>query len=821
MTKHFLFAGVAALAITSYASPAIAQDASDEEEARQDTIVVTARKTEESLQEAPVAVSVVSSDQIENLAVQDLSDISKLTAGLLFDNEFGRDSNRPVIRGQANILGASGVSYFIDGVRISGAITDYNLNDVAQIEIVKGPQSALYGRNTYSGAINITTKAPSDVLSANASIEVGDFDHFVVSGGISGPITDTLSGSFSGRFYEMKDPFTNAFDGNPIGAEETFSLSGALYWEPTDQWDIRLRGYHSESDDGQAALFATDPADNNCFTDNGALYGGNGRYFCGTVEPRDVNTDYVNQVGPDAGTTIENTQISLNVDYDINDNWSVASVFGYNEREVNQQTDGDYKPTSFQAANFVPGGFPFIIGSFVPFQATYAYPASIIDFTFANQSLEEELSQEFRLEYEGDNYRAMVGVFHLDREDRGRDTRVLPADAQDVADANFAAELASQQIICGFNPTCTGIIPLGSSTIEVLDGDTTLDTENNAIFALVDFDLTETVSLTLEGRYAEEKINRSGANVSDRSQNFDSFAPRATLSWQATPSNLLYGVYAQGQKPGGFNSDLADSLGFGTFEEEEIVNGFELGSKNVLLDGQLTANFAAFFNEIEGYQLTQNVADENNTSSAAVNAGDAEIMGLEAEFLYAPDFFPGLTATLNYAYTDSEFTSGFDQNEGVLLDAADDGLVNCSTGFQFPDIGGTCSTTNNPPLFGSIVGRKIPRTAENMAFFDLDYRGDGFSPDWEWFAGANVSYESSKYSQVHNQAETGDATLVSARIGVTKGPFTVRLWGKNLTDEDSTPLVLRFADAENSLQRNFVGTLRRPRQVGVTLSAAF
>ncbi|MEM7459126.1 MAG: TonB-dependent receptor [Pseudomonadota bacterium] len=822
MSKSYLMIGAAAVAMSAYGTPALAQDSGEEEaESRQDVITVTARKTEETLQETPVAVSVVTADVIDNLSLTDLSDISKLTPGLSFDNEFGRDSNRPVIRGQANILGASGVSYFIDGVRISGAITDYDLNDIERIEIVKGPQSALYGRNTYSGAINIITRTPGDDFSARASLDLGEHGQQDLSIGFGGAINDYFAFGFNTRLYNYDGEFDNVFDGQPVGSETTQSVSGVLYFTPNDDWDIRLRGYYSDSDDGQPALFATTADENNCFFDNGALYGGQGRYFCGTIQPRPVNSDYRVQVGPRAGTEIENSQISLSIDGDLNENWSVTSITGFNTREVNTQTDGDYSPTSFQATNFVPGGFPFNIVSFVPFQAFYGYPTSIADFTFASASTEEELSQELRLNYEADRFRALIGAYYLDGEDESRDARTLPQGAQDFADANFAAELASQQVICGFNPTCLGIFPLGSSTIAVPNGMSTFDIENRAVFGLVSYDVTDTVSVTLEGRYAEEDIERNAPGDPTQSASFDNFAPRATIDWQVTPDNLLYAVYAEGQKPGGFNSNQAQLAGLGTFEEEEVAS-IEIGSKNTFFGGQLTANIAGFFNEVEGYQLTQNVrVNDTNTTSATVNAGDAEILGLEAEFRLTPDSFEGLTATLNYAWTDTEFTAGRDQNEGVLLDTVDDGLVNGSVGCEIlaDPTDPTSECLQN--AFGSIVGREIPRTAEHQIFFDLDYRGATGYTDWDFFAGANVSYESSKFSQVHNQAETGDATLVGARVGISNGQHTLRLWGRNLLDEDSSPLVLRYADGGDSFKRNFVGTLRRGSQIGVTLSTEF
>ena len=820
MSKTILRASAAALAITAYSAPAIAQEEDSADELRQDLVTVTARKTAENVQETPVAVSVVSSDAIENLSLQDLSDISKLTAGLTFDNEFGRDSNRPVIRGQANILGDSGVSYFIDGVRISGAITDYDLNDVERVEVVKGPQSALYGRNTYSGAINIITKSPSDEFSARISAEIAEFEQSEFSAGISGPITDTLSGGLSYRHYELNDPFTNQFDGSPIGVEETNSFSGVLFWEPLDNLSLRLRGYRSESDDGQPALFATDPSENNVFIDNGALYGGDGRYFQGVIAPRDVNTDYTRQIAGNAGTAIDNTQFSLGVDADFSDTFSMSYIFGYNKRDINNATDGDYTPNSFQASNFVPGGFPINIISFVPFSAVYGYPTGIVDFTFSSESEEKEVSQELRFDFEGERSRLLVGGFFLDREDFSQDTRdrTLPANAQSLADANFAAELASQQIVCGFNPTCITIVPLGSSSIDVPMSQSTFNIENAAIFALVEYDVSDTVSVTLEGRYAQEDIERIVPGEARQEASFEKFSPRATFDWQVTPNNFLYGVYAEGQKPGGFNSVIAANAGFGTFDEED-VRSFEIGSKNEFFDQQLVANIAVFFNEIDGYQLTQNVATMTNTISATVNAGDAEILGLEGEFTFRPKAIDGLTGVLNYAYTDSEFTRGRDQNEGVLLDAADDGLVNGSVGCEFVDPADPTNCLQN--AFGSIVGRQIPRTAEHQLFVDLDYRAPIGMADWEWFTGANLSYESSKFSQVHNLAETGEATLVNARIGATNGQYTIHLWGKNLTDEDSTPLVLRYASANDSFQRNFVGTLRRGTQVGLTLSAEF
>lgn len=789
-----------------------------------DEIIVSARKREESIQDIPVAVTAVTATQIEELNLQGLSEISKLTAGLVFDNEFGRGSDRPVIRGQANILGDSGVAYFIDGVYITGSIADYDLNDIERIEVVKGPQSALYGRNTYSGAINIITKSPGDSFSTDLRYMISDDDEQMLSASVRGPILgDTLSGSLTYRKYDLDGPWTNTFDGSDIGIFESESVSGVLHFTPTDRLDIRLRGYYSERHDGQPPLFAQPASNNNCFEDDGSLYQGLGRYFCGEVRPGVINTDWTVQA-PDAREETETVQTSLGITYDLSDSLSVTSVTGYNKRDDVQITDGDYAPTSFQVANFTPNGFPFAGFPVPPF--SYGYVGSIVDFTFANWTEYDDFSQELRLNFQGDGISGLFGLYYYDSTSNSRDIRDLPAAAAGIAGANFGAEFGRMQGVCAANPICGSIVPFFGPTITVPRDRNEFDIQNVAMFGLLEFSLTDRMTATLEGRYQGEEIRRvavvqdlgSPADPAIISRaSFDAFTPRATLQYDVSDESMVYGVVATGTKPGGFNGTVAIEAGLPSFDEEDVTS-FEIGSKNSLLDGQLVANASAFFNEVEGYQLTQNARSGANTVSATVNAGDADIVGLEVELQARPDAVDGLTLTLNYAYTDAEFTKGRDENQGVLNDVADDGLINCSTGEEFDDGDPTNCTAS---LFGSIVGNRIPRTAENQLFADVELRRPLGSGDWEWFAGANVSYESSKYAQVHNLAETGDTTIVNARLGFQNDRMAINIWGKNITDEDSTPLVLRYADGADSFKRSFVGTLRREPHYGLTIDVGF
>ena len=796
-------------------SAAVAQGAPATAEASGpiEEILVTARKRTETLQDTPVAVTAFTADQIADFGVQSLADISKMTAGLLFDSEFNRGANRPVIRGQANILGDAGVSYFIDGVYISGSIDDYDLDDIERIEIVKGPQSALYGRNSYSGAINIVTRSPGEAFRASVKGGMAEDEEYFVHASVSGPLSETLAAGLSLRHYEMGGHVKNQFDGEDIGEQESSSLSGVLEFTPNEQLTVRTRAYYSEREDGQPAIFLSGRDANNCFPDDGGLYGGAGRYYCGVVEPGDVNIDWPVQA-PDAGLNDDLLQLSLRVDYDINDTWSLAYIAGYSERDLDELYDGDYTPSSFQAVPLTPNGFPFAGFPIPPF--SYGYVGTMLDYTYAIDRDTDDFSQELQLSFDFDRVSGVVGAYYFKWDRTDRTNRELTDAQRGLGAANYFALLQRMQAMCEVNPICGSITPFFGPNINVSRNVTGLDIENVAVFAMVSFDLTDELALTVEGRYQDENIDLKyvaqnlGSPAEDpvnSSASFDGFLPRLTLEWRPTDDHLLYLTYAEGTKPGGFNSSTAILAGLPTFDEED-ASSIELGLKSVLADGRVIANVALFANEIEGYQLTQNVAFGQNADSATVNAGDADINGIEVELAFVP--VEGLTLRANYAYTDAEFTKGFDQNEGLLLDMLDDRLGNCSTGDQFPEVEGCQSA------FGSIDGRQVPRTADHQIFLDVEYRRP-LNGTWEWYGGVNYTHESSKFAQVHNEAETGNVNLVNARIGLLSDRYSVRLWGRNLTGEDSGYTVLRYLEAA-TFGRAFAVAPRRDTHVGITLS---
>ncbi|OBX17847.1 hypothetical protein A9995_14385 [Erythrobacter sp. QSSC1-22B] len=843
MMRALLRAGLLAASIlTPLAVPSIAsaqvRDTDGNPEAEQagaepsgNMIIVTARKREETLQNVPTSVSVATAETIARLGLDSVADIAKTTPGLVFDDSFGRSSNSPVIRGQANLLGDSGVAFFIDGIYYTGSIADYDVDTIERIEVVKGPQSALYGRNTYSGAINIISKMPGDNWEGRITADISEFDRYEVTAGIRGPISDGLGVGINGRYYDFGGEFINQFDGKPVGDQMSYSVSGVLNWDDGGPFTAALRGYFNRTDDGQPAIFAQGTQFNNVLPDDSALYGGGGRYFSGPIRPRPINTDYRRQFRDpdDVGIEGDTYNVSLRMEYELTDQFTLTSLSGFNDRTLTQLTDGDYGPNSFQTARFsrFPIGAPVGFGPRGP-RFPFGFVGSTVDFSFANRQETRDYSQELRLSYLSDRFDVIVGGYYFNQDDDSFSIREVPDDAAARAAASFGQAIAIERAICTANPNCASVVPLFGPSVPNSRNESLLDIRNIAAFGAVELHVTPTINIGFEGRYAEERIRQSAfifnqgsprpASI-DAEATFREFTPRVTVDWQPNPDTLIYGIYAEGQKPGGFNGSLAvravqndPTLDIDVFDAEDNTS-YELGIKNRFLDDALVVNLALFHNEIEGYQLTQNVSVPPNQVSVVRNAGNARINGAELEILARPS--RNFAVTANYALADTKFTSGFDENQGVLNDVADDRLVNCSTGDQFPEIRGCQS------LFGSIRGQRIPRAPVHRVFVDVDYRqplGDG---DWEFFAGGNVTFTSEAFVQVSNLASYGDSTVVDLRVGLGNGFYKIQGYVDNATDEDATAQGLRFADGDASFRRSFIGGLRPGRRFGVIVSAGF
>ena len=304
-----LLAGAVA---ASYTSVAFAGAAVQEIE-KKEVMIVTARRREESLQDVPVAVSAFGEADFVDRQLRTVEDVARFTPGLSFSNAFGRDTERPVIRGMGNVLAGvqfgveSGTAYFVDGLYYPGDVQTIDPNSLERVEVVRGPQSALYGRNTYAGAINYVTKQNYDEFESNIRARYGEDADAQIWANISGPIiADRLAGEVGVRYYTFDGEWTNQVTQKDIGDQETAAITGVLDFTPVENVAFRLRGVYQDNTDGTRPFFLQPTESNNCYpgTRSNAAWPqmtgstNNNQYFCGEISGE--NRQVLLNDGPDA-----------------------------------------------------------------------------------------------------------------------------------------------------------------------------------------------------------------------------------------------------------------------------------------------------------------------------------------------------------------------------------------------------------------------------------------------------------------------------------------------------------------------------------------
>ncbi|MGA1463849.1 MAG: TonB-dependent receptor [Steroidobacteraceae bacterium] len=821
MSNHAQLRSAVLLALGSIASlplsaPAMAQSAG----LALEEIVISARKESESLQDAPVSVTAITDEGLIERGIVDPASLAGFTPGLSFSQAFGRQNDRPVIRGQGNVLAnvqfgvESGTAYFVDGVYYNGDIQSLDFDSLQRVEVIKGPQSALYGRNTYAGAINFVTRDPgTEKLGGFVTGTVGDHGEQKVAFSIDGPLwSDTVSFRLGGRFNTYDGEYTNRATGKTVGSEEDWSVSGTLLIAPEGGPTLRLFGMHRKQEDGPLALFLQGTETNNCqpgFRSAGyrayapflvpAIYAGmlplnsnTNQYYCGRIAARPdgvwLNTDPIPAIAPFTyplpdgtafdGVESSDTFVSANLKWETESGWTLGALYGHRINHDRFGSDSDHSQAFWLLGQ--PGGI--------------AEPL----FANTNRNSRREWSTELKLSSPADRrLRGMVGLYRYDNEDSERDL-------------TFAAPRF-------------GVINASANETGI---------QNDAFFAALSFDFNDKLTAGLELRnFDEQKTRReytaTGAVSADLKAKFSRTTPRITLDYQASDDLMVYGIYAKGSRPGGINGSAGLAVDRPTYAEETSDN-FELGFKSTLMDGRMTLNGSVYFIDSKDVQVTQAIPGGNGAvTSVAVNQASAETFGIELESQIALTEY--LTATLALGYTNPEFTEGCDDFEFVLN----------SGGIAY----------NNNTDFGSeacsIKGNRLPLVPETQASLLVSYERP-MSNDMRFFVNGTYTHEGSKYVQVHNLAETGETNLLGLRLGVKGGDrWTVALFGRNLTDEDTIPLATRWFDlrygscpsspaspcaglagaaplnADRGLPRAFFSALRKGRTYGAEFRLNF
>jgi iron complex outermembrane recepter protein len=781
-------------------------------------IVVTARKTEESLQDVPIAVTAFTAEAMEAAGIKNVVDIAAQTPGFSFNQAFGRTGageggagSRPSIRGMSNILGTANASFFVDGIYVSGNVTSYQLDNLERVEVIRGPQSALFGRQTFGGAINFITRKPGDEFRGQLNATVGQHDHYEGSGFVSGPIIPgKLAGELNARYYTFGGDYDNTQTGKrDINAQQTTGVGGKLRFTPTENLDILLQGaYAKDEDNGYATTrYMAESLDCLMPTIVGSFLGiprsstrARG-WICGEIKaPGSVAYDHEGLALFGArALEREARRASLSIDWTLPGDWLLTSISAYN--------------TSWNI-----NGYDNNIGVRTGRDLTIAYTEW------------EDFSQELRV------------MSPRDRKLRGL----------------FGAYYYNVQSLPGYN-VLTTVPTAAQAALGAVQGqksrfDSGDEVTNKAVFAMLEYEFTDRFTASVEGRYQEDRIISTqevdGSTpavtpfINRQEETYTKFLPRVTGRYAINDNMNLYGSFAQGNKPGGFNSIPANAnaasreallaLGLDTFEEEE-VDSIELGLKGTFGGNRYSYNVAIFNLDWTKQQLTrsepyQTTAGTFTTTPLIVNAGESSIRGLEVEINGRPTHW--FDFRIAYAWAKAEFDDYYDVNLEELLDT--DGQ------WSFLD---SRFTQPNPldtdgPL-GQAKGNKIPQTGEHQASVSGTLRRD-LPNNWSAFLRNDFTYESKRYTQTDNLNWAGDSFKWNLRAGIERDNMTVSLYVNNLLDDDTVAVVTRLADFQRTLLipdpltsfagqqntrltffRSFLVALPRKREIGMQLNYRF
>ena len=729
-------AGAFALALT-ITIPALAQDSAGARTVR-DEIIVTARKREENLQTVPVAVTAFSAEAIRRQRVESIADVALFTPGLIYQ-DINVNLSIPVIRGlaQSTFTNDNNVGMFLNGIYLANNRTlDIGLIKLERIEVIKGPQSALYGQNSFAGAINYITRLPTQEFEAEVEASLGSDELLELSGNVSGAITDTLSGTVSAAFREFDGTFTNdnpASSGNLQGYESN-GVTGTLEFAPTDQFTARLFTYYVDLENDLPAQYLVP---NNC----GVSAGGAPTFFCGDL-PTNGRFDLTTE--GTFGRQAENTIVALDLDYEFRPGWSVRSITALVESESSSYLDFD----------FTSAGVPLPVRDI----DTQAAEGIVLTNTYLGQGLSEftDVSQELRIEFVDDRFEVMLGGYYYDS-DRS-DASIAAVDSRPLG--------PNQEFGTGIGRIFASDDPAGSP---VPSNASEEDIRTIAVFGRVGYQATEKLRLSAELRWAEDEkelrriLNFGSPVVNNASQKetFDFFTPRLTVDYQLTDDVMLYGVYAEGTRTGGFNANASQNPEFSSessFDPEENQT-YEIGAKTQWLDRRLTANVAVFRVDWDDVQLNSRSLDPANIFAVIRNTGRVRAQGFEIDtsMLITDNVVVGAA----YAYVDPEYRSG-SVDVGLASSCGVDASI-CPNGTD-------------------ISGQQLGRTSKNQFSLYTQLNGQ-LSGNWDWFVRGDLASQDEQPTNAINTAFLDGYTIVNARLGIENERYEISLWSKNLFDE--------------------------------------
>lgn len=690
-------------------------------------VIVTAQKRVESMQDVPIAVTAISGAQIENAGIQGLEGLSTYVPNMTINTQAGGSPGSIVIRGVGSGNNAGfeqSVGMFIDGV-YAGRARQFLVPflDLASVEVLKGPQGTLFGKNTVAGAISLSAARPTEDFEASIRAHYEpEYGTQELTGVVSGPLTDNLNGRIAAKYREQGEYIDNRVRSKDEPHVEQQALRGSLVYSPTDSVEIFTKIDYT-SQDATGSMLQMDVLD-------GAFLG---QQLTDLISPlEDGKLD--DKTTFDSFNKESNDTDSLNgvvqVDWEFAP-FSVTSITGYSGYHAEYKTDVD-----FSSLRFLESG--------------------------ADEDF-DQLSQEFRIASPGGDTLDYIAGIYLETQSLDNSTRndldpsaanlPLPAlggVANFDQDSDTIAVFAQTTWQMADNWSLTGGLRWAredkDASLQRYSSDFGTNDPNPALDPIT--------KLITGGDTYKLDDNRSSSN----------WSPTANLQWDYSDAGMVYLRASRGYKSGGFNAAM-DAYTPEDFEfDDEKVDGIEFGSKTTLLDGAATLNVAVFYNKFSDLQ----VSSFTETGFVVGNAAESTSQGIEAEGRWQAT--QNLTLSLSMAYLNSEYDDFKDANCSGEQKRADNPSPGCDPITESQDL----------------TGKDTPHAPEWAGTFIADYIhpvGDSL----EFRANVDVIYSDEFYLEQSLDSNLVQESyfLVNGRVALARADnvWEVALVGKNLTDE--------------------------------------
>jgi outer membrane receptor protein involved in Fe transport len=746
--------------------------------AQLEEVIVTAQKRAQSLQDVPMAVSALSADTMNNAGVQTMQDVAKLVPSLEIQSNTGPVQSNFRLRRVGNLGNIptfeSAVGVFVDGAFRSRSIFGVTeLFDIERIEILRGPQSTLYGKNVTGGVIGIYTAAPAEEFEWRSELTVGSMENSKdaplgrFKGGVSGPLTDSLGGSlgvsYSYRDHTQEQAVAGAEDAND---EDRYSVRGQLQWDASEALTIRtILGTMQQSENDQSSNdYYYDPEGYVATFVLPTLQAAGVSQVCTDNDPH--NDKACNRLA--ITSDVEAYEATLLANYEFDSGLTLDSITSWDTSKFKGQQNDVAQ----------------VMAPILRYHDTWE---------------DEAFQQEFRLTSSGDSVDWMTGVFYytntFNRGDNG-DRAIFLYDT-----------LSDDPTVAAVNGIVLGTpfdVPMATQgQLGFLDSEQ--ETDYLGIYGQGTWRITEAFNVTAGLRWQEEEkdayvrqwVNDPSISVisavlsptlsGEMDRKADDVTWSVTPQWFVTDDTMVFATVSHGFKSGGFNTGFGElPIDGREFDDEDIMH-YETGIKSDLLDGTLRLAASVFYTEYDDYQDAAFIGAQFTVG----NAETVELKGFEVEGTWlAAD---KLTLDFAVSYADLSYdknTSGMCY-PGRLSDSA--------------TTPGACDLSGEHPINAPEWKTHLGALYEQPVSW-----GDVYARvDWSWTDEYNTSFSA-------DPRLTQDSySLVGVRVGSRWDNFELVGWVDNLTDEEVSMIdaVANIYAGDNSVQ----SYLESRRSYGLTL----